>query len=239
MSNRGSSPVLLSYISDEYVGTTRDERSISLEKEDFLNYPEALNPGDTRTVTLRLPRDLSIDELAFMTARLYIPRAVVTLFPVEARVSAAPETAIPLISPSVAMRPVPPASEARQFMTALLKPMRGSVPVTVEFLQELGTTLTVQVWWKETGDPVRLIDGTQQMFEVVPGRHVLCVESELPFIARTRGQVPMIVNPGTLVRIAIMARAHLDGVELSVRVWQGETLLAEQVIWPPPTTHAG
>ena len=234
MTNHGARPIRLSYVVDEYVGMTRDGRRVVLEKRDFLSYPDELKAGQTQAVSLQLPKDVPVDALTRIVARLNMGQVVLTLVSVENRVS----VSAPAETPRVISHPAPEdrapvvSESAPRVVPSAALPPADTVPVEVTFQQELGGSLRAEVRWNDSQDVVTLTSGTQQIFYVAPGRHQLHLSSRLPFIAQTQGQIPVSVRAGEPLRIALDARARLTGVELRVRVWEGHRLITDQALVP-------
>src|SRR3989338_2097644 len=175
ITNQGPAPIRLSYVGDEYEAKTRDGRTILLDKADFLNYPIAIPPGRQRSVTLSIPKDVSVHELARISATLNTGQTVVALEPIGTGVSVVPSAPAPLL----------PLEDPVVF--PMLRRAGGPVPVVVEFQQAFGTTLKAEVQWDGAGEVLTLANGCRQTFYVVPGRHRLRVKSQLPLMATTEG----------------------------------------------------
>ena len=223
IANQGASSVHLSYVADKYTAKTRDGRTVVLETTDFLNYPSAIPPGSQGVVTLLVPKDVLVHELARIVATLNMGRTVVVLEPIGAGVSVVPPASAPIL-PEDDGAPVP-----------MFRRSGGPVPVVVEFQQELGTTLNADVRWDDAGDVMTLASGSRQTFYVVPGQHRLYVKSQLPFIATTAGHVPIAVKVDEPLRVIVDGRATLSGVELRVRVRNRAGTVSEQIIRVPPS----
>jgi hypothetical protein len=234
----------MSGIVDEYTAKTVDGRSVPLDV-DFLTYPQALNPGEEQTVTLPLPHGLPPREIAQITAKLDQGRAVAVLRaigpaePPAWRVGT--PSAIMINEPARSMRMDPAQSPLRP-VPEILEPVgpvaprseapAGTVPVTVEFEQPLGSTLRAEVFWNDRQDAVTLASGEKQLFYVKPGQHQVHVVSQLPFLMKTHAQVPVVVDTATPVKLDVTAQAKLSGVQLRVRVWHGSRVTVDQTFSP-------
>ena len=248
LANHGSRPLELSYVTDEYVAKTASGRTVMLEKDDFLTYPDVLNPGDERPVSLVLPRDVPAREITLLIANINNGRTVILLQPIgpigqAAELSEAPvlvvaarppavtsyertqtpaSTALAVPSPAVPVVSAPPAQVSGSH------PPVGTVPVTIEFEQEMGTALTAEYRWNDAAEVYRLGHGERQLFYVVPGRHELHVVSRLPGITDTRADLAVLVDAAQPIRVTLTARAQLSGVTLRVRVWRGIQVVSDQ-----------
>lgn len=258
IANHGRDPVTLSFIEDEYAAKTFNGRTIMLEKDDFLNYPDRLAPGDEKPVTLALPKDVPAREIAEIIAKIHHGKIGIPLRPIKPRESVAhvPEASIwgmithasspsswaPVTHSPVSelwgspLQPeahVPIVPEPTGAPAKVDAPPTGTVPVVIELQQELGSALKAEVQWDATGTTVTLGHGDHRMFYVVPGQHELSVRSRMPSTAiLTGGRVPVSVSAEHPLRIAMDARAKLSGVELRVRVWSGTTLASDQAFAP-------
>ena len=67
---------------DRVVAKTASGHLITLEKEDLLAYPMELAPGEEQVVVLRLPKALSVDEIAQILVTLNNSRVTIALDPV-------------------------------------------------------------------------------------------------------------------------------------------------------------
>lgn len=95
LTNRTSSLIQMSYIADRYIIETREGRVVALAKEEFLNYPSALFPGDEHDVILRLPADLGASTISRLTITLNTGHPVITLTPLGAPAAAEARSAAP------------------------------------------------------------------------------------------------------------------------------------------------
>ena len=246
LANHGRTPVRLSYVVDEYVATTFSGRTSALEKDDFLSYPSVLSPGDSRTVSLRVPTDLPIAEITQLIATINEGKTHLLLRPLN----------------PMALPPVPPGArsvvarswasgmgtssasttsdtaphavvvpEPSTSMSATHSPPIGMVPVEVEFQQVLGSSLTADVYWDD-GEVVTLGHGDRQLFYVAPGPHAVHVASRVASMERTAGQVPVVVGVDRPTRIVLEAQARFSGVDVRIRVWQGERVVLDRVFTP-------
>lgn len=248
LSNHGRDPVSLSYVMDEYIAKTFNGRTILLEKDEFLTYPDRLIPGDERSVTVKLPKDVPAREIAQILLRINNGMTVIALKPILPRPSVAETVsagatswqpiAVPPVSElwapsgqpaeSVPVVPEPTGAPAK----VVDAPPTGTVPVVVEFQQEFGTALKVDIQW-DTGIVVTLAHGDHRMFYVVPGLHELSLTSRMPSSEEmTGGRVPVSVSADRPLRIGIDGRARFAGVELRLRQWSGATLLSDQAFAP-------
>lgn len=235
LTNRSMATIRLSYAVDEFVARTGDQRTFALAKEDFLRYPTMLEPGDEQTIALVLPQHISAGDLTELSARIDDRRVAVLLKPVEwlaasagpggwwhrGRVGPVGGRVAGIVGRSDAMDAAlgggtPPASSA-------------AVPVAVEFWQELGTMLRVDVRWDETQQVATLGHGERRTFALSPGAHRLQIVSRLPPMTESRGVVPVIVAADAVPRVTLDARATLPRVEMRARVWQGESVVFDEV----------
>ncbi len=227
LANRGTEPLRLSYGVDAYIAKTRDGRTLTLAKTDFLTYPDQLAPGQDGSVALGLPKDLLLEDISRLIARLEVAQLVVSMDsltgppPSEGIVRAQTPGA-----PSVLV-PQPPAG-----MFEVEGAAQDTVPVEVQFQQELGTSLTLDLRWNESAQAVALASGTGQTFYVEPGAHQLAVRCDLPMMTTTAGRMSVVVSPGEPLRVTVDARAALTGVELHVRVFSQQRLIAERTFKP-------
>ena len=248
VSNHGNTPVRLSYVVDEYIAKTSTNRTLVLEKGDFLNYPNLLNPGDEKTVTLLLPKDVAAHDITQLIAKINTGRTVIVLrslgpqptFPALSnpgplvvaaasgmeRGASGTSAALPQRVPVVSEPPIAPAP------TPALP--TGTVSVEVEFRQDLGSSLKAEVRWDQSDQAFSLAHGERQLFYVVPGLHELSIVSRLPAIRETQGRVPVLVGFDQPTHITLDAQARLSGVEVRVRVWRGGQAVLDQTLVPAP-----
>ena len=233
-SNRTTTPIRLDYLLDQYVVQTFDGQAVVLEKE-FLSYPRTLSPGADGSVTLLVPDRLSPANITSLTATVDHGRRTVTLhsadrlFGTEAedradRVASAPrEQSPPSPAPPIADRAqalgiVHPVSDESELLFA------GTVPVTLEFTQALGTTLRTEVRVDEESSVMRLEPGQRRLFHVLPGRHELYFACHMPPLATVQGHVILMATPEQPLRVTLHAIPHLDGVEVTAQVWEGKRM---------------
>lgn len=81
LTNRSASLIHMNWIVDEYVIRTTDGRMLALPKEEFLQYPTALFPGDEASVFLRAPADVIADTVIQLTATLNADHTSLVLTP--------------------------------------------------------------------------------------------------------------------------------------------------------------
>lgn len=230
ITNRGVSPIRLSYASDDYTGQTRDGRSVTLEKAGFLSYPDFIQPGETKTVMLAAPKEAPFADVERIVAQFGIDHITLPL-------SSAQQPVLAGIDPTLRAQTPPeggiriPDSQAST-MASALSPVEATVPVEMEFQQELGATLKLQVRWNDLPQTVTMTSSEQQMFYVAPGRHSIAVMAQMPPLGKTQGLVPLIVSPGEPLRVTVDGRATLTGVSLRVRVWTRQKLLFDQTFGP-------
>lgn len=115
---------------------------------------------------------------------------------------------------------------------------RGGPPqdmglVMVEYRQDFGSSLRVDVRWEEMDEPVTLVNGTRQPFYLSPGRHTLYLACRMPIISKTVGHVPVTVKLGKRLRIGITAHPRLSGADLKVRVWDHHGRLVFERMFGP------
>jgi len=111
-------------------------------------------------------------------------------------------------------------------------PPTGTVPVVVEFQQELGSALKVDIQW-DAGAVVTLAHGDHRMFYVVPGQHELSVTSRMPSSDEvTGGRVPVGVSADRPLRVTIDGRARFAGVELRLRLFSGTAVVGDHAFAP-------
>ncbi len=249
-SNRAATPIRFGYLVDEYVARTADGRAVVLEK-DFLSYPGLLPPGSTASVMLSMTKGVFPTEITHIVATINNGRTVIILH--SARHSASAK-----LQPSVASQ----ARGAYAFTghtgrsskvagtipaPALVPPPRadslpdprlaGTVPVVVEFSQALGSTLGAAVRWNQEVDTTRLEQGDQETFYLLPGRHELYFMCPQPPLVPTEGRVPVIARTGEPMRVALDARARVEGAEVKVAVWTGTRRVWHRVFQPSSGTR--
>ncbi len=211
LSNRGERPVRLSHVSDHYVAKTRAGRTVPLEAQRFLDYPLLLRPGEEATVLLRPPTDVSVDEVTHIIGTLDDDHTIVALQASTLRAQ------VP-----VDMPPTGPGTI----------PLTATVPMTVEFDQTLGTLLTLELQWDDSGEVITLPNAAQRTFELVAGQHELHLVSRMPQIGETHARVPIAVGIAQPMRVTIDARPHLTGVQLRVQVWVGNDVVSDWLFGP-------
>jgi len=244
-SNQSGTAIPMSALVDEYTAKTVDGRSVVLKSADLFSYPDVLKPGDERTVAIVLPSGVPPEQIAQVVAKLNqgkavaVLRAIGPMEPPAWRVGSA--SPVMINEPARAMRMEPAQSPMRP-IPEILEPVGpvaprseapvGTVPVTVEFEQPLGTALRADVFWNDRQDPVTLASGQRQLFYVKPGQHQVHVISRLPFLMETHARVPVVVDISAPVKVDISAKAKLSGVELRVRVWHGQKVSVDQTFSP-------
>ncbi len=253
-SYEGRQPPHLNYSMDEYVAKTYDGRIITLEKGDVIEYPDAEGFGSDRPVKLRMPNGVAAHELTHIYAGIEYNKTIVDLTPLSAPAQEPLNALSPMLGPGQSVgdaRPAWPeaikamAPDALSSRTAetiaapgavpispVLDGPPGSVPVEVTFEQELGSTLTIELKWNPSHEPLSLSTGERHTFYVLPGQHELHFACRLPFIAKTEGQLPLYIVPEKPIRIALEAQARLNGADLRARVWQGDLLLGDRHFTP-------
>ncbi len=253
LANHGVEAVPMSYVVDEYIATTFDRRTLTLEKDDFFTYPQVLKPGDAREVTLLLPEDAPAREIAQILVTINNGTTTIPLKPILPRFAATMppqrewwqsivqpqpklgEAWVPLLESSAQVPFVPEPTDAPASMT---EPPLGAIPVTVEFQQEFGSMLKVHLRWDEAGTVTTLAHNDHRIFYVVPGQHVLYLTSHLSSLDEggTMGSLPVRVGAAYPLRIRVDGRARFAGVELRARIWYGDTLVFDQALEPDPET---
>ena len=245
--NYGMSPVRFSYMLDEYVAKTFQERIVALEKGDFIAYPDVLNPREEKPVTLLIPEGTSIDDITHIVAKIHngsiigsIIMSMERIGPVVARTDtvvvkpvAPPEETPQALPAAVSESPVPVVSRPAGAPAGVSALPLGTVPVEVEFRQDLGSALNVRLQWNTSGQAVTLAKGDRQMYYVAPGEHELHLVSRLPSLTETRVHLPITVEPKRRVRVVVSGEAHLDGVELRVQIWRDATPVFDRRFGPP------
>lgn len=247
--NHGSRPLELSYVVDDYIAKLADGRTLMLEKDDFFAYPDALNPSDERSVRLQLPKDVRAHEIVQLIAKINNGRTVILLQPIGpiAQAMAASSGPVPVIASQAAsvasyertqtpsttalripLAPAPIIPEPPQPPAEGTQSPVGTVPVTVEFEQEMGMSLAAEYRWNDAAQRYRLGHGERQLFYVVPGRHELHVVSRLPGIKETRADLAVLVDAAQPTRVTVTAHARLTGVTLRVRVWRGIQVVSDE-----------
>lgn len=245
--NRRRVPVQLRYLADEYLARTRSGRVLVLEK-DFLTYPDRVSPGTEASVTLRFPNAEPAADITYLIAMINDAQTVIILRPAsrsaqeplapgQQRFHGASGSTPPPIAPSsggVELAEQPPTLKvAGPEETALpARPaadpqMTETVPVVVEFTQEHGEALHVDIRWNEDPRVIRLLPGHEQTFQVVPNQHVLHLACQIQPLAPTRGRVPVVVQAGRPIRITLEGRARPYGAEVTARVQRGRRVVSE------------
>lgn len=243
-SNESGTVIPMSGVVDEYTAKTVDGRAVPLDV-DFFTYPQALNPGEEQTVTLPLPRDLPPREITQITAKLNQGKAVAVLRAIgpteppawrvgtpSAVMIDEPARSVRMDPAQSPMRPIPEILEPVGPVAPRSEAPVGTVPVTVEFEQPLGTALRADVFWNDRQDAVTLASGEHQLFYVKPGQHQLHVVSQLPFLMKTHARVPVVVSATAPVKVDVSAQAKLSGVALRVRVFHGQKVSIDQTFSP-------
>ena len=259
--NHGSVPVRFGYLIDEYVARTLDGRAIVLRK-DFYAYPHLLNPGSEQSVTLFVPKELPIDEVTHIVATINNGRTVVMLstsrkfFVDRARQAMPPrKSELPIVTEHITIgsRPHTPAAPLRTPVEArlpggtaaaapiipppsspLLNPgLTQTVPVVVEFRQEAGTAIkAAELRWNTEFQVTRLSRGNQRTFYLTPGQHDLNFVCRMLPLPPTEGRVPVTVAAGLPVRVALDAKAHMDGAGVRARVWEDTRIVWDHQFTP-------
>jgi hypothetical protein len=252
-SYEGAQPPHLHYGMDQYVAKTYDGRTLPLEKGPLVDYPDTSDFGSASTVALRLPKGVAAHELTHILASIEYGQTVIDLTPLSAPAQEPINALSPMIGPGLsvgAARPAwpeairamaPPGGSATALAPAApgalpISPAvagpPGSVPVEVEFAQDLGSTLSAEVRWNAEKDSVVLSAGGRQVFFLMPGQHELRFSCRVPFIAKTDGRVPIYVLPEKPMRLVLTATARLSGAEVRLRAYQGTTLVGERTFTP-------
>ncbi len=143
--------------------------------------------------------------------------------PADPRVQGTP----PAPRPSASQLPGGPGGEP---------PPIGTVPVLVEFEQEVGTLLKAKVWWDTADQSVLVSHGRKRTFHVTRGRHDFFVTCPLPGVAVTKAHVPLHVTGDPPLRVVLYALPKNMGVDLTIQVWQAERKVWEQLFQPEPLT---
>lgn len=244
-SNQSASAVPMSAVVDEYTAKSADGRVVPLRQVEFLDYPSQLSPGDERTVAIALPKGLAAPDITTITAKLDQGRVVAVLRAIGPREPTAwrvgPSTGL-VVSEQARVVRMDPSQTPPERIPAVLEPVgpvaprseapSGTVPVRVEFTQTFGSTLRAEVFWNDSKDAITLAAGDSQLFYVVPGHHEFHAISRLPLIVQTHARVPVVVAATAPVRIELSAEARLTGVELRVRVFNGERRVVDQLFRP-------
>ena len=76
--NHSARPLRLSAVVDDYRASTEQGHVVILEK-DFLTYPDTLDPGQEKSVSLLLPKDLNVRDVKQLTATLNEGRTVIVV----------------------------------------------------------------------------------------------------------------------------------------------------------------
>jgi len=243
LANQGTEPIPLSFVIDEYTADTFLKHHVVLEKLDFFDYPSLISPGAEVSVDLMLPKDVAATDVVQLTATLQNGRAIVTLKPTKAWVDvvesgpAGKKVWFPQSTPAaggsrgVGIPSVENGSVTSEAVAAAAVPII-SVPVVVEFVQEWGSVLKVEVRWDDTPNVTIFTSGDQQTFQLVPGRHTLHVASRLSFISETTGEVHVQVSHETSNRIHMSAHPRMHGVDLRVEVWHDRDLVTRDQFGP-------
>ncbi len=245
-SNQSQAAIPMSALVDEYSAKTDDGRIFILKEVDFLNYPEKLIPGDERTVTIALPRNLSAAMITQVVAKLNQGKVVVVLQSIGPReppawrvgrsegiVIAGQASAMrmdlqqadPARPPPVIEKPVGPVAPRSEAPV-------GTVPVMVEFQQALGSTLRAEVFWNDSNERITLRTGEEQLFYLIPGQHEFHAISRLPFMFETHARAPLVVTATAPIRVQLGAEARLSGVELRMRVYSADKKVLDERFSP-------
>ncbi len=250
LANHGVETVPMSYVVDEYIATTFGKRTLTLEKDDFFTYPNILKPGDEREVTLLLPEDTPAREIAQILVTINNGTTTIPLKPILPRFAATtppqgklwesiaqprPSGVWPPLGSTAHALFVPEPTDATASMT---EPPLGTIPVMVEFQQELGSMLKVHMRWDDAGAVTTLAHNDHRIFYVVPGQHVLYLASHLSSLDEggTMESLPVRVGAEYPLRIRVDGRARFTGVELRARIWYGDTLVFDQALGPDAET---
>lgn len=110
--------------------------------------------------------------------------------------------------------------------------LTGTVPVTVEFSQEIGGLLHAVISWNSGETVQRLAAGESQTFHLEPGRHELSFECAQTPLASTVGRLPVTARPGRPIRIKLKARARYYGTDVTARLWYRGKLVLEKEFAP-------
>ena len=221
--NRTSQWFPLSYITDTFMARLDDGRTLTLEK-DFLNYPPKVAVGGQATIKLLLPEHVWARDVSYFNATLDNGRLAVLVQAIPPLMGTFPGTDKPLPVPST--EPIPNIGSREQDNSWHL------VPVLVEFGQEMGGNLKVDIRWDADGESARLGPTEYQTFHLMPGLHYLYFWVRMAGAGETKGSVPVLVNPAQVVRVALDGRPHLTAAELRVRVWQQDGQVLDQTFGP-------
>jgi hypothetical protein len=69
--------------------------------------------------------------------------------------------------------------------------------------------------------------GERRTFHLTPGRHVLDFTCTLSPLTATSGRLPLELTSRQPARVALVAKASFSGVQMRLRAWQEETLIAD------------
>ena len=244
--NHGSRPVRFSYVTDEYLAKTAQGRTEILEKGDFLTYPDVLKPGDEQPVTLQVPKTFPVTDITSVMARIDNGHTILSLRSIVPHPPAAwPPAALPsggagypVVSSNasnvIPVERAPIIPEGPREPEAVTAPA-GTVPVEIEFTQQLGQALSVEVQWDGAGERLTLRSQDRQVFYVVPGHHELRCLCRMSGVADTTALIPLDVSVEQPLRVALSVQARLNGAELTARAWKGPRLLIERTFAPGTT----
>jgi len=248
-SYEGAHPPHLNYSLDQYLAKTYDGRTVPLDKGALVAYPDTADFGSAAAVELRMPDGVSAHELTHILATINYGKTIVELTPISAPLQD-PVTALsPPPGPGLSVGagrpawpeairamappggPTPTPARALPITPPLAGPP-GSVPVEVEFQQELGTTLSAEVRWNEEPETVVVNAGGRRLFFLMPGQHTFRFNCRVPFIAKTDGQIPIYVLPEQPMRLTLSATARVRGAEVRLRLFQGARLVGDRTFTP-------
>lgn len=221
--NRTSHWFPLSYITDTFVTRLDDGRTLTLDK-DFLRYPAKIAAGGQATIKLLLPQGVWARDVSHVNATLDNGRIAVLVKSIPPLMGTFPGTERPL--PMPATEPIPDIGSREQDLSWHM------VPVLVEFEQEMGGNLKLDIRWDADGEAAQLGPTEYETFHLMPGLHYLYFWIRMPSLAETKGSIPVLVNPAQVVRVAFDGRPHLTAAEARVRVWQKDEQVFDQTFGP-------
>jgi hypothetical protein len=238
--NHTLKPLEMSFVSDEYIAQLKDGSLEPLNKLDFFNYPVALAEGQEQAIRLGLPKKYRVADIIALILRLERRRTVLALnptqgWPAASHIAMPPHApVVPAIEPLPLVAMPPTALSEPPAAASLLQLPPADVPVVVEFTQEFGGMLTLQVTWDDGAQTEVVRPGERKVFRVAPGPHVCTLKSEVPGLRSTMGQVPLVVAAHTPVRIIAQASVTLSGARLHVETWDNvaNNLLLERTFEP-------
>ena len=221
--NRTSRWLSLSYSVDTYVARLSDGRSLTLDK-DFLTYPARVSAGSQASIKLLLPSGVWARDVAHILATIDEGRVPIVIQAIPPLVPTFPGTDRPV--PVAPADPVlTPGSRERDLAWEM-------TPVLVEFEQELGGNLKIEVRWDADGEQAKLGAGDYQTFHLMPGLHYLYFWVRMAALSDTKGSIPVLVKPAQVMRVAFDGSPHLAAAQVRARVWQQDELVLDQNFGP-------